>query len=161
MPSSNAEPGMTEPVWRIVSLDEARLAQWATLRQQLWPHHGIAAHLQEGIEQLAHAHLNAFLVLDEQNQAVGFADAALRHDYVNGCESSPVVYLEGIYVQPASRQRGLARALIARVAQWCREQGCREMASDTAIDNLPSQSMHERLGFRETERVVFFKNALG
>ena len=152
---------MTETGWRIVPLDEARLAQWATLRQQLWPHHGIAAHLQEGGELLTNAGLNAFLALDEQSQAVGFADAALRHDYVNGCESSPVVYLEGVYVQPASRQRGLARALIAQVAQWGRELGCRELASDAAIDNLASQRMHERLGFAETERVVFFKKALG
>src|SRR5690606_16194730 len=99
LPSGRAEPGMTETGWRIVPLDEARLAQWATLRQQLWPHHGIAAHLQEGGELLTNAGLNAFLALDEQDQAVGFADAALRHDYVNGCESSPVVYLEGVYVQ--------------------------------------------------------------
>ncbi len=57
---------MTETGWRIVPLDEARLAQWATLRQQLWPHHGIAAHLQEGGELLINASLNAFLALDEQ-----------------------------------------------------------------------------------------------
>ena len=81
------------------------------------------------------------------------ADAALRHDYVNGCESSPVVYLEGIYVQPTSRRRGLAQALIARVAQWGSELGCRELASDAAIDNLASQQLHQRLGFAETERV--------
>ncbi|MDD9209714.1 aminoglycoside 6'-N-acetyltransferase [Aeromonas dhakensis] len=110
---------------------------------------------------MAAAHLNAFLVLDAQNQAVAFADAALRHDYVNGCESSPVVYLEGVYVQPTSRRRGLAQALIAQVAQWGRELGCRELASDAAIDNLASQQLHQRLGFAETERVVFFKKALG
>ncbi|MGL5217528.1 MAG: aminoglycoside 6'-N-acetyltransferase [Aeromonas hydrophila] len=152
---------MTNADWRIVPLDETLLAQWATLRQQLWPHHEMAAHLQEGAELLAAAHLNAFLVLDAQSQAVAFADAALRHDYVNGCESSPVVYLEGIYVQPASRRRGLAQALIARVAQWGRELGCCELASDAAIDNLASQQLHQRLGFAETERVVFFKKALG
>ena len=112
-------------------------------------------------ELLAAAHLNAFLVLDAQSQGVAFADAALRRDYVNGCESSPVVYLEGVYVQPASRRRGLAQALIARVAQWGRELGCRELASDAAIDNLSSQQLHQRLGFAETERVVFFKKALG
>ncbi|MGL6511763.1 aminoglycoside 6'-N-acetyltransferase [Aeromonas hydrophila] len=152
---------MTNADWRIVPLDETRLAQWATLRQQLWPHHEMAAHLQEGAELLAAAHLNAFLVLDAQSQAVAFADAALRRDYVNGCESSPVVYLEGVYVQPASRRRGLAQALIARVAQWGRELGCCELASDAAIDNLASQQLHQRLGFTETERVVFFKKALG
>ena len=79
---------MTNADWRIVPLDETRLAQWATLRQQLWPHHEMAAHLQEGAELLAAAHLNAFLVLDAQSQAVAFADAALRRDYVNGCAAT-------------------------------------------------------------------------
>ncbi|HDZ8978641.1 TPA: GNAT family N-acetyltransferase [Aeromonas veronii] len=59
------------------------------------------------------------------------------------------------------RQRGVAQALIAQVAQWGRELGCRELASDAAIDNLDSQQMHQQLGFAETERVVFFKKALG
>lgn len=127
---------MTNADWRIVPLDETLLAQWATLRQQLWPHHALSAHLQDGAELLANAHLSTFLVLDEQSQAVAFADAALRHDYVNGCESS-------------------------RVTQWGRELGCRELASDAAIDNLASQQLHQRLGFAETERVVFFKKALG
>lgn len=110
---------------------------------------------------LANARQSAFLALDEHGQAVGFADAALRLDYVNGCESSPVVYLEGIYVQPQQRRQGVARALISHVERWGIEHGSHELASDTAIENLASQQMHQQLGFSETERVVFFKKALG
>ena len=148
-------------VLQIVPLSQARLAQWAALRQLLWPHHDASAHLQDGIDMLANARQSAFLALDEHGQAVGFADAALRLDYVNGCESSPVVYLEGIYVQPQQRRQGVARALISHVERWGIEHGCHELASDTAIENLASQQMHQQLGLSETERVVFFKKALG
>ncbi|EBL5154416.1 GNAT family N-acetyltransferase [Salmonella enterica subsp. enterica serovar Dublin] len=44
--------------------------------------------------------------------AIGFADASIRHDYVNGCDSSPVAFLEGIFVLPSFRQRGVAKQLI-------------------------------------------------
>ena len=65
-------------VFQIVPLSQARLAQWAALRQLLWPHHDASAHLQDGIDMLANARQSAFLALDEHGQAVGFADAALR-----------------------------------------------------------------------------------
>jgi len=84
----------------------------------------------------------------------------LRHDYVNGTDSSPVVFLEGIYVVPQQRRHGVAARLIEHVAQWGRERGCVEMASDTDVDNLPSQETHKALGFEETERVVFFRRQL-
>lgn len=71
-----------------------------------------------------------------------------------------MVFLEGIYVAPPQRRQGVARRLIDQVAQWGRSQGCREMASDTGLDNLPGQHTHLALGFEETERVVYFKRSL-
>ncbi|AZW16199.1 GNAT family N-acetyltransferase [Bordetella hinzii] len=93
-------------------------------------------------------------------RAVGLAEAALRRDYVNGCETSPVAFLEGLYVVPDSRRQGVGAALCAEIERWGREQGCREFASDTALDNHASQALHRRLGFAETERVVFFRKPL-
>lgn len=87
---------------------------------------------------------------------LGFVEASIRTDHVNGTESSPVAFLEGLYVEPSARRRGIARALVREVATWAKEKGCTELASDTQIDNVKSQSVHVRLGFRETERVVYF-----
>lgn len=92
-----------------------------------------------------------------QTGAIGFADASIRHDYVNGCDSSPVVFLEGIFVLPSFRQRGLAKQLIAAVQRWGTNKGCREMASDTTPENTISQKVHQALGFEETERVIFYR----
>lgn len=111
----------------------ADAASWLQLRLGLWPDCPPEEHL---------------------------AEAALRHDYVNGTESSPVVFLEGIYVAPEHRRQGVAQQLIEQVSQWGRQAGCVEIASDTSLDNLASQTLHHALGFEETERVVYFKKRL-
>lgn len=40
---------------------------------------------------------------------IGFAQCGLRHDYVEGTESSPVGYLEGIFIREGYRKNGYAR----------------------------------------------------
>jgi aminoglycoside 6'-N-acetyltransferase I len=101
-----------------------------------------------------------YVAYAEHGQPVGFIEVALRHDYVNGTESSPVAFLEGIYVTPTQRRRGVARNLVAVATVWAIERGCREFASDAALDNETSHEMHRSLGFVETERVVYFRKLL-
>lgn len=135
---------------------------WQAMRTALWPEGSTSEHRAEIETLLAEpGDTIAFIARNEQGAALGFVEAAIRYDYVNGCDTSPVAFVEGIFVLPLSRGRGVARALIASVEQWGQQQGCRELASDTAPDNLISQSMHKALGFVETERVVYFKKLLG
>ena len=79
---------------------------------------------------------------------------------MNGTETSPVGFVEGVYVIPGWRRRGIARQLFEAIADWARANGCRELASDALIDNEISQRAHRSLGFRETERVVYFTRRL-
>ncbi|MNH44722.1 Aminoglycoside N(6')-acetyltransferase type 1 [compost metagenome] len=72
-----------------------------------------------------------------------------------------MAFLEGLYVRPASRSQGIARQLVAEIQQWAEEMGCTELASDALLNNQGSHAMHEALGFRETERVVYFLKPLG
>lgn len=90
-------------------------------------------------------------------QPAGLAEVALRFDYVNGTTTSPVAFLEGIYVTPLHRRSGVARELLFSVRAWARTRGCTELSSDTALDNCVSQAAHVALGFEETERVVFYR----
>ena len=48
-----------------------------------------------------------------------------------------------------------------RCSAWAQARGCAELASDTQLENTLGQTMHSRLGFTETERVVYFNMALG
>jgi aminoglycoside 6'-N-acetyltransferase I len=101
-----------------------------------------------------------FVAYSDWGKPVGLAEAAMRIDYVNGATSTPVAFLEGIYVLPEARRQGVAASLVDAVCSWARESGCRELASDALLENEASHVVHRALGFEETERVVFFRKRL-
>ena len=102
-----------------------------------------------------------FVAYGESDAVIGFIEAAVRTDYVNGTQSSPIAFLEGLYVVPEARRKGVARSLVSAVERWALDVGCREFASDASIENQLSHTVHRALGFQETERVVFFRRPLG
>lgn len=133
---------------------------WAALRQELWPD-GVDEHRRELTTLLAQGSPERLALLATiGGDAVGLAEAAVRHDYVNGCDETPVAFLDGLYVAPPWRRRGVARRLVDRVAAWGRDAGCRAFASNAPIGNDASHALHRALGFAETERVVFFRREL-
>ena len=126
--------------------------RWRALRAALWGEEaGDPADLPKG---------DGNFVALEDDRVIGFAEAAIRRDYVNGCDTSPVLFLEGLFVDPGHRRRGVAANLVTAVADWGRAQGCSEFASDAELDNADSHAMHRALGFEETERVVYFRRGL-
>ena len=101
-----------------------------------------------------------FLAYSPANDAIGLAEVSVRSDYVNGTETSPVAFLEGLYVVPHARRNGVGAALVAAAFDWGRSAGCREIASDALLENSTSHVVHRALGFEETERVVYFRRKL-
>ena len=134
---------------------------WLALRQALWPDGTAEEHLAEMASFLAEPQRYAqFVAYGDDGQPIGFVEASLRTDHVNGTRSSPVAFFEGIYVPPASRRKGLGAALVSAVVSWARGLGCRELASDAPLDSELSQVVHRALGFQETEREVYFRKDL-
>lgn len=97
-----------------------------------------------------------FFLKYENDIPVGFAQCQLRHDYVEGTETTPVGYLEGIYVKENYRRRGYAKELLTECEKWAKEKGCTEFASDCEIDNDVSFQFHKAVGFAETNRIICF-----
>lgn len=151
---------------RSVRIDRAGIAhveRWALMRHALWPDGALADHREDVLallKRLDEAAV-ALLALDEDDAPVGFAEATLRHDYVNGCDTSPVLFLEGLFVDEAARGRGIGRQLVEAVGAWGRAAGCTEFASDADIANVDSHRFHAAAGFHETERVVYFRRLIG
>lgn len=143
----------------IKKLSSANINLWIALREQLWPHHPENANRVDGENIILSDELASFIAVDEDGLGIAFADASIRNDYVNGCIHSPAAFLEGIFVVPSSRRSGVAKQLVDAVQAWGLEKGCQELASDTALDNVLSQQVHEALGFKETERVVYYRKA--
>jgi aminoglycoside 6'-N-acetyltransferase I len=146
-------------VTSIERCDELR-DDWIALRCKLWPHSTEAEHRNEARELLSRPDAPVFLARSAEGAIVGFAEAALRRDCVNGCETSPVVFLEGWYVEPGFQGRGIGRALCAAVERWGADRGCTEFASDSLIDNESAHAAHRAVGFEETERVVYFRKRI-
>ena len=139
----------------------ASFEDWLGLRQALWPQASAQELRLEAASMLDRPDdAVAFVARDEHGNVVAFAEATLRRDYVNGCSTSPVAFLEGIYVHPQRRNRGLARLLCNAVSDWAAGLGCTEFASDVELHNEASQRAHQALGFDETERVVYYRKEL-
>jgi aminoglycoside 6'-N-acetyltransferase I len=86
-------------------------------------------------------------------------EAQLRR-YADGCDTSPVGYVEGWFVDSDARRGGIGAQLIAAVESWAISQGCLEMASDTQLQNHVSQAAHARVGYGEVERVIRYRKRL-
>lgn len=133
--------------------------RWLSLRLQLWSHVSGSEHLREMADAMARGHC-VRLALTSNGSAVGFVEASKRVDYVNGTSSSPVIFLEGLFVEPSARRKGVARALVAHVERLALAERCTEMASDSPLENVAAHAAHRALGFEETERVVYFRRAV-
>ena len=135
--------------------------QWLAMRRALWPDGGTDAQLRHEMSaQLADPATCVQFVARAGERALGFAEAAVRRDAVNGASASPVAFLEGLYVVPDARRQGVARRLVQAVADWALAAGFTELVSDALIENAVSHAMHRALGFEEIERVVCFRRAL-
>ena len=135
------------------------LSSAAELAALLWPETGKEGLEREFRDLLEDSEFALFLA-SEGDRDIGFAQCQLRHDYVEGTESSPVGYLEGIYVREESRRKGTARLLLRRCEDWAAGLGCREFASDCELDNGDSLAFHLKAGFREANRIICFTKPL-
>ncbi len=84
-----------------------------------------------------------------------------ERNHADGCTTSPVTYIEGLWVAEDCRRRGVARELVRAGIEWGRSRGRTEMASDVRFANVLSQTVHRSLGFEETERLVIYRMSIG
>ena len=144
---------------KIIDPANATDPNWLSLRSSLWPDGTEAEHLRYMADALDRGHC-VRVALAPDGSAVGFVEASRRVDYVNGTSTSPVAFLEGLYVTPSARRQGVARSLVDAVERWAAAQGCSELASDSPIENVTAHAAHRALGFQETERVVYFRRVV-
>jgi aminoglycoside 6'-N-acetyltransferase I len=137
----------------------------APLRARLWPDGSLSEHAAEAADILAgrpRSTLPVVLFVAEDDEVlVGFVEVGLR-SHADGCDPSlPCGFVEGWYVAPAHRRQGVGRRLMESAEAWARQEGCREIASDTWIDHEASQRAHAGLGFEVVDRCVNFRKTLG
>ena len=130
----------------------------ANLACRLWPEQDLAE-MQVDLAEIM-AQNAAFFLAFADDAPIGFAQCQLRHDYVEGCDTSPVGFLEGIYVEGSHRHTGVARALLGACEDWAKGVGCTEFASDCELTNTQSLHYHPSVGFEEANRIICFTKKL-
>lgn len=135
------------------------LKQVAEMAVLMWEDNTVDGLMQEFSDMMSRD--DAVILLKYAgDEAVGFAQCQLRHDYVEGTDTSPVGYLEGIFVKEEYRRRGYAKELLHACERWAKEKGCSEFASDCELDNTMSLKFHRALNFTEANRIICFVKKL-
>jgi aminoglycoside 6'-N-acetyltransferase I len=140
---------------------ESDLNEWFRLRKLLWDENEDGDHRSEMMDILEHPDSQLVLVADSGDGAlIGFLEASIR-PFVEDCHTDHVGYLEGWYVDPDHRQKGIGGELVRNAENWARQKGCTEMASDAEVGNERSLTAHTRLGYAVTSRLVHLRKELG
>ena len=121
--------------------------EWVRMRQRLWPEAPLE-YLDYDLDE----------ILEDPQQAA-FIEVSLR-EFAEGCETSPVGYIEAWYVDETIRGQKLGREMMSTAENWAREMGCTEMGSDTWLDNEGSIQAHRKMGYQEVERLAHFLKRL-
>ena len=135
------------------------LEEIANLAVLMWTDLDIRGFIAEFTDVLSKGETQFFLKYD-RDIPIGFAQCRLRYDYVEGTDTSPVGYLEGIFIKEEYRRRGYAKELLSECEKWAKGKGCKEFASDCEIDNDNSFNFHMALGFNEANRIICFTKKL-
>ena len=136
-----------------------RVEELSVLALNLWPHHPLDD-IKEVLRTYIQGEETSVFMRLENGRCVGLALVSLRRDYVEGCITSPVGYLEGICVDQDHRNKGIASALCEECEGWAKNKGCVEFASDCELNNNSSYQFHLQIGFEETNRMIHFKKKI-
>lgn len=140
-------------------VEERDFDEWLRMRLTLWPDQP-ADDLRAELATLRADESTAIFVADRGDGALGGFVEAGQRKYAEDCDTSPVGYIEGWYVDADLRAQGIGRALVRTAEQWAITRGFTEMGSDTWIDNEVSYRAHLAIGYEEAERLIHFKKRL-
>src|SRR5690348_12022062 len=104
---------MPQPSMKIRPYHHSDWTEWLRLSMALFPEYS-AQTLAPGMEEfLSRPDAEVFVAERADGTLAGFVEVGAR-PYADGCDTSPVGYIEAWYVDPDARRRGHGRALIAR-----------------------------------------------
>jgi hypothetical protein len=157
---------MNAPQIRPVRDDDR--AEWLRMRALLWPDCPAAEHAKEiaaffgkdaSVWSQPFLSWAIFVAARSEGGLCGLLEASIR-PYVEDCETWPVGYIEGWFVDSDMRRQGIGARLVAAAEMWATTQECREMASDAHPENAVSLNAHKALGFEESSRAVHLRKRL-
>lgn len=139
----------------IEEINKDNFNEWLSMALALWPDNG-KNELKDEFQKILSSTKEQAFIYKLDNEYIGFINLSIRTDYVEGSNSSPVGFVEGIYVKPEYRNRGIAKKLIIKGEEWAKSKGCTQIGSDIEMDNDISYKFHQKVGFNEANRIICF-----
>jgi len=140
---------------KIIPVDSSNLKEYVDLAMLLFPDEDYEEEYEMYKESFKTDKEMGYLY-EADNKFVAMMHLSIRSDYVNGTDTSPVLYLEAIYVLSDYRKTGIARKFIDFAENTAKQKGITQLASDCLLENHTSELFHKSCGFREEERVICF-----
>ncbi|MCS6873885.1 MAG: GNAT family N-acetyltransferase [Pyrinomonadaceae bacterium] len=151
---------MAQVRFKVRAVERKDFQSWLELRKNLWDELTDEEHKEEMLQIYHNPETQLVLIAElETEEVVGFLEASIR-PFAEDCLTDNVGYLEGWYVKPEYRRHGIGRALVETAERWAKNMGCEEMASDSEIGNELSITVHAKLGYEETSRLVHWRKEL-
>ncbi len=132
--------------------------EWIRMRKGIWPDWS-NEYLGINMDEVLASDNDLVIFACDGDKPVGLTEVRIR-DYGEGCETSPVGYLEGWFVDEEYRGQGVVGIMTQAAEDWVRGKGCTEIASDTWLENEPSIRAHVKMGYAEVERLVHYVKKL-
>jgi len=140
---------------KLIPISKDKFDEWKRMRKILYSTLSEEYHNIEILKIHEHSGWFCRFVVDDSQQIIGLVELSSRN-IVDGCLSSPVAYLEGLYLNEIYRHKGYGKELMNNILHWCKENGFQELATDTELSNTQAQDFYKNMGFEEVDRIVEF-----
>ncbi|MBC8589427.1 aminoglycoside 6'-N-acetyltransferase [Paratissierella segnis] len=139
----------------IVRASDENIDELSQMALDLWPENDLDDLKRDFEYILGHLSDKVFLAKVD-DEYIGFIHMSIRKDYVEGSASSPVGYIEGLFVKPEYRRKGVGSELYNAGVDWVKKKGCSEIGTDCTIRNNVSFEFLIDMGFEETNKMICF-----
>jgi aminoglycoside 6'-N-acetyltransferase I len=145
---------------KIRKIEYNEINDWASLRNKLWPEDNLALHFKEAEQMLSLPEKYCvFGCFNTEDEIIGFVEVSIRES-MDRIIPERVGYIEGWYVKKQYRRKGFGKALFLVAEKWVQQKGCKEILSDTNLENQFSQKAHQALGYKEIDRLILYRKIL-
>lgn len=142
---------------QIIKASNENLDQLTELALALWPNNDYEFIKNEFVYIIGHLSNRVYLAKSDE-EYIGFIHMSIRSGFVEGADTSPVGYVEGIYVKPDFRKKGVAKELYDAGAEWVKSKKCTQIGADIGLYNDMCPDFYISMGFNEVNRIICYIN---
>lgn len=140
---------------QIIKASNENIDQLTEMGLALWPNNDYELMKNEFVYIIGHLNNRVYLAKSDEDY-IGFIHMSIRSGFVEGADTSPVGYVEGIYVREDFRKKGVAKELYDAGVQWAKSKKCTQIGADIGLDNDMCPDFYIKMGFNEVNRIICY-----